>query len=633
MALAFAREPLGGGCFPLRTGLMIRFLLALAAAFLLAVIGASSLYAQGGAPPADGAAAAAPKDTTFDSNWPKYTFPTKHKIDRGPGWYVALWKVGLLVLLVVLWVRTTDWVSRDCSALGLNYDQWNSIVFFPFLIGFFIALLIPIFFAGFPLLILAYAVPLTIYIRMRNALVPDADKVLTKDHIRYLVANAGKLFGAKIEAEKKLAHEKGAPVNFSALGGENEQKNQANLIEARQSPAYVTLKDIFADAVAKRAERVLFDYTADNVGVKYQIDGVWLDLPPRDRESSDPIAAVMKKLCNLRVNDRKSKQEGAFSAEYQGAKYMCPFISQGTATGERVIFTLAGKAKKFESLIELGMREKMRDQVKELLANPSGIIVLSAMPQGGLSQSFAMTLKTADRLMRDFVAVGDKAKSEPEVENVETTPYNMAAGETPAELLKKMVLKQPDVLVVRELHDPETLKLLVQQCTDENPKLSITSVRAKEAVEALLRIAQLKVPTSEWAPVLLCVLNTRLIRKLCDKCKEPFEPSAEFLAKLGIPAGRIQTLYRERQPLPPDSKEKRLPCTQCSDIGYFGRTAIFELLVMNDKLREALIKQPQLEVLKKVAKATGHRGLQEEGIALLATGVTSLSELQRVLKQ
>ena len=124
-----------------------------------------------------------------------------------------------------------------------------------------------------------------------------------------------------------------------------------------------------------------------------------------------------------------------------------------------------------------------------------------------------------------------------------------------------------------------------------------------------------------------------------DAKKRGPEERAEMLAKLGIPAGRVQQLYRERQPLPPDSKEKRPPCPQCADIGYFGRTAVFELLEMNDKLREALIKLPQadaakqLDYLKKIAKTTGHRGLQEEGIVLLALGITSLSELQRVLKQ
>ena len=189
-------------------------------------------------------------------------------------------------MLFVIWARTTDWVSRDCSSLGLNYDLWNSLVFFPFVLGFLVTLLIPYFFAGYPLLLLCYVVPLGIYIKQRNSMVPDADKVLTPDHIRYLIANAGNLFGAKIEAEKKLAHEAGPPVTIAALGGENDQKNQANMIEARQSPAFITLKEIIADAVSKRAEKVLFDYTAEAVGMKYQIDGVWLDLPARDRATA-----------------------------------------------------------------------------------------------------------------------------------------------------------------------------------------------------------------------------------------------------------------------------------------------------------------------------------------------------------
>lgn len=608
---------------------MIRLLIALVFSAALVATSAADLFAQA---PAPDAAAAAKPDTSFDANWPTYPLQN-HNPNRGPGWYIALWKVLLIFLVFVLWVRTTDWVSRDCSALGLNYDVWNSIVFFPFVVGFFITLLIPFFFAGYPLLLLCYGVPLGIYIKQRNSMVPDADKVLTPDHLRYLVANAGKIFGAKIDAEKKLAHEMGPPVTFSALGGENEQKNQANLIEARQSPAFILLKEVVADAVSKRAEKVLLDYTAEAVGVKYQIDSVWLDMPSRDRATTDPMAAVMKKMANLNMADRKSKQEGAFAAEYQGTKYMCPMVSQGTATGERVLVTLVGKGQKFNNLEELGMREKMRDQVKELLANPKGIVVFCSMPQGGLSQAMAMSLKSTDRLMRDFAAVGDKAKQEPEVENVEQTSFNAAAGETPMTVLPKIILRQPDVLVVRELNDTETFKTLIAQCGGEQPKLSITSVRAKDAVEALLRLAQLKVPAAEFAPELLGVVNARLIRRLCDKCKEPYEPSAELLAKLGIPAGRVQLLYRERQPLPPDSKEKRPPCAQCADIGYYGRTAIFELLAMNDKLREALIKQPQLEALKKVAKSTGHRGIQEEGIVLLALGTTSLAELQRVLKQ
>lgn len=614
---------------------MNRLLLAVTTAVLLALWCAGSLLAQTAPAPTAGTSTTAEAGTPGDSNWPaQHPNITPHNHARGPGWYVALWKVGLIFFTFLIWCRTTDWVSRDVNIVGLPYDMWNPIVFLPFFFTFFLFLLfIPWFWLGLPLLLLAQYVPLTIYILKRNTLVADAEKVLTKEHIRYLIANFGKGFGANIDAEKKLAHEKGAPVNFQALGAPSEQKNQANLIEARQSPAYITLKELVADAVGKRAEKIMCDYTADSVPMKYQVDGVWLDVPPRDRASMDPTAAVMKKLANLNMADRKNKQDGVFSAEYNGAKFMCAVTSQGTATGERVVLSLAGKAQKFGSLEEIGMRDKMRDQVKELLAHRHGIIVFSAMPQGGLSVTMQMSLKSTDRLLRDFVAIGEKTKHEPEVENVEVTSFDGSKGETAMTVLPKLVLRQPDVLVIRELNDGDTLKLMIAQCTDDNPKLSICTVRAKDAVEAVARVLALKVPAAEVAPHLLGVVNTRLIRKLCDKCKEPYEPAPELLARLGIPAGRIQQLFRERQPLPPDSKEKRLPCPQCSDIGYFGRTAIFEFLLIGDKFREAMIKDPKLETLKKVAKAAGHRGLQEEGIALVALGITSLTELQRVLKQ
>jgi type II secretory ATPase GspE/PulE/Tfp pilus assembly ATPase PilB-like protein len=573
---------------------------------------------------------------------------------RGPGWYASWWKVLLIFLVMLLWVRTTDWVGRDTGPVGLPYEIWNPVAFFPFFALFFITLFIPIFWVNLPVLALAWIVPLGIYIQKRNGLVAEADKVLTRDHIRHSIANLGQAMGAKVSTEKKLPHERGAPVVLVAMGAKTDQKNQANLIEARQSQAYITLKEIVANAIDRRADRVLLEYTADTVVTRLQIDGVWLDVPlsmlekwaqaarggkrvsdveGQLRDVLDPVAMVMKRLANLKPEDRRGKQEGLFSAEYQGSKFAATIASQGTATGERVILTLAGKSQKFASLDDLGMREKMRDQLKELLAMRSGIIVLSAMPQGGLSHTMQFALKSTDRLLRDFAAVGEKTRHEPEVENVEVTSFDSAAGETALTVLPKLILKQPDVLVIRELTDGETLRILLKQAEDDHPKLSITTIRAKEAVEAVARVLALKVPATEVAPHLLAVLNQRLIRKLCEKCKESFEPSEAMLAKLGIPKGRVELMYRERQPLPPDSREKRLPCEQCGDIGFFGRTSIYELLVINDKFREAMVKDPRVETLKKVARAGGHRGLQQEGIALVALGITSLSELQRVLKQ
>ena len=139
----------------------------------------------------------------------------------------------------------------------------------------------------------------------------------------------------------------------------------------------------------------------------------------------------------------------------------------------------------------------------------------------------------------------------------------------------------------------------------------------------------MKVPAQEFAACATAVVNQRLVRRLCDECKEAYTPPPDLLRKLGIPAGRVEVLYRPPQP----SAEDREVCSHCGGIGYRGRTSIFELLNVTDKLREALVKQPKLDVLRPLARKEGNRSLQEEGIVLVARGVTAVPELMRVLKQ
>jgi type II secretory ATPase GspE/PulE/Tfp pilus assembly ATPase PilB-like protein len=156
----------------------------------------------------------------------------------------------------------------------------------------------------------------------------------------------------------------------------------------------------------------------------------------------------------------------------------------------------------------------------------------------------------------------------------------------------------------------------------------VTNVRAKDAPEALLRMLQQKVPQRDFAAVVTAVLCTRLIRKLCDTCKVAYAPTPDLLKKLGIPQGKVEALYRV-----PKMEEIEKPCPECGNLGFKGRTGLFELLLIDDKIREILVKQPKLDLLRKVAREAGMRTFQEEGLLLVAKGVTSLAELQRILKE
>src|SRR5262249_31805424 len=142
----------------------------------------------------------------------------------------------------------------------------------------------------------------------------------------------------------------------------------------------------------------------------------------------------------------------------------------------------------------------------------------------------------------------------------------------------------------------------------------------------------LKIPPADLAGAVTGVLNVRLVRKLCEKCREAYPPPPEGLKQLGLPAGRVESLYRTpTQPI--DPKKPEVVCDQCLGIGYLGRTGIFELLTVDDDLRQVLTTVPKMENLRAVARKSKHRSLQEEGVLLVARGTTSLQELLRVLKQ
>jgi type II secretory ATPase GspE/PulE/Tfp pilus assembly ATPase PilB-like protein len=576
--------------------------------------------------------------------WPAYTAP----FERGPGFYLALYKIFLLLFVFWLWVKSADWVSRDTAelgeAIGMPSQIWNPIMVLPFLLAFMtIGLALPVFFGGFAVVLLAYAVPFTIYVVQRNGKVTQDKKVFTRDHLKYWFSNLGKR-GPRKERDVKHAWQLGPPVELTAIGP-LQMENQAATIDARQSPAFVPVKFLLADALAQRADKIMLDYTADAVSVRYEIDGVWHNANPKvherealNRQLGDMMLAVLKRICHLNMTDRRMRQEGKLKIELAPSKYDVTFMSQGTQTGERAIVSFKPITKHVTTLEDLGMRDKLREQVRELIGpGAKGLVIYSALPGDGLTATWIASLKGTDRLMRDFITIEAVNKREPEVENVDPTRYDPDKNETPEQKLPASILKQPEVICIPEVSTGEALNVLSKWIIDED-KLGLVSVRAKDGPDALMRLISLK-PGEKFAQVVKAVINQRLVRKLCESCREAVQPTPDLLQRLGIPAGRVQVLYREKQQPPPGQEAPRrrgepLICPNCNGLGYRGRTAIFEVTIVDDKMRQALATgQPKLETITQLSRQAGNRTLQEEGILLVALGTTSLTELQRVLKQ
>jgi type II secretory ATPase GspE/PulE/Tfp pilus assembly ATPase PilB-like protein len=604
---------------------MIRTLILLAAALLI-LVGGGELAAQ--------------------DAWPAYSTgdPDPHRMVRGPGFYVAIWKLILLVVVVWAWIKSADWIGRDTDemgeAIGMPGVVWKPIIVFVPLVGFLLALTIPIFLAGWAVFLLLYAVPFVIYVMQRNGRVTRDKKVFTREHLQHWFADLGK----KQPKERVVKHawQLGPPLEMVAVGP-LQMENQQALVEARQQSAFVPTKYLLADALGQRADRIMLEFTADAVAARYQVDGVWVNATPKvhekhalDRNLGDHILVVLKRVCHLKPQERRAKQEGKMRVDFEGNKYDTTVTAQGTQAGERVVVHFVLVTKNVRGLDELGMRDKLRESLAEILAPGNhGLIAFAALPGDGLSSTWRASLRSTDRLMRDFVSVEEIHHREPDVENVDVQKYDATKGESPEGIMPKLIIKQPEVICIPEIASGDALTKLIKWIQDED-RLGIVSIRAKDAADTILRLLALKAPPDGLSATLRAVIYTRLIRRLCETCRQAVQPSPELLQRLGIPAGRVQVLYQEKQPLQPGEQRKRgTPeiCPDCKGLGYKGRTAIFELMVLDDKLRQAILKAPTADMLKKLSRAAGNRTLQEEGVLLVALGTTSIAELQRVLKQ
>ena len=287
------------------------------------------------------------------------------------------------------------------------------------------------------------------------------------------------------------------------------------------------------------------------------------------------------------------------------------------------------KKVRFKTLDELGMRAKMQEQLMELLAAHAGLrALLGHAGRRAAEHRWTWRCTPATASSASSPPSRRKRNRYQPVENVPVTTYKAADGQTPADVLPKVFRTEPNVVVVRDLVNAETVSMLCEEIAEN--RLIISTIRAKDCAEALLRVLALGVPPAEFAKAVTAVVSQRLVRKLCDACKEAYAPPPQVLQQLGIPEGRVQAFYRPPQPNPEEPKE---PCKVCGGIGYLGRTAIFELLVVGDAVRKVLATSPKLDLLRQAARKDGMKSLQEEGVLLVAKGVTSLPELMRVLKQ
>ncbi len=546
---------------------------------------------------------------------------------RGPGGYLAWHKLLLVTIAFLVWVRVTDWINRDSQLVGKDMDLWpelwNPISLASFLIGFWSAISIPIFWVGFPVMLLFAFGPLGVYFLIRRAKLIETPTLRNKLSTDAATAVA-------------LPQDVGPEVQFSPAGatGEDQQKN---LIRARRAEHFTDMKQLVHDAAGKRSEVVMLDYTRDRVNARLLVDGAWHTIPPMSRDVGDSILIALKNLAGLNPGDRRSRQLGTLGAKLADKKMTLELTTQGVKTGERVQLKLIEQRKSDLTLPELGM---WPDMIKTLVGFTSqpGLVLVSAPPRNGLTTTWRAVLGASDRITRDWVALIDKSDRETDVENVHLHHFDSEAGQTANTIMRKVLLSQPDAVVISDISNRETLDKVVDEANHQE-RTVVTRVQANSAAEALIKLHAAAGDKTGLTQALRCVVGQRLARRLCDACKVPVQVQPQMIKKLGGDPRKTNTLYNAYKLPPPEQRVdengkpiEMLPCKVCTGIGYIGRISIFEMIRVTPTIREALQGKPDVATIRKLSTEGGDLPMLQQGYRLALMGITTVNEIQRVMK-
>jgi len=530
---------------------------------------------------------------------------------------------------VLGWTKTVDWVHRDATKRGIAPALWSTACGLPLPLAAVVAWWIPSVLAGLVLMLLAWAVPVAVYARVRDGRVAEPERILTAGHARRSIARLVAPLG--IEISEPLREEDVLPaVELVAAGGRDEAENAARLAAARALPGFEELRGQLVAAVVARAATAVVELGTETT-VRHEVDGVWgkprvrqpprsrkekeawVEVPPSSRDVGEAIVAAAQAICGV-----QAAAVGRFAIKVDGKPYNCRLSFAKTGAGRQVAIQIESPTAVFKALPALGMPEPMAARIGELLAAQRGLIVVSSPAGSGLSTTADLVVEASDRLLRDFVSVEDAAWPPREIQNVKPVRFDARTGVTPLAALADAMREYPAVIVSRDVRDKELVAELVRLVGEG--KLVILSLKATDAIEAVSRVLACGVAPKALGAALLGSLSQRLVRRLCPKCREEIPPPEPLLARLKLTAEQLPKIF----------KASSDGCRICQGSGYLGRTGLFEL-ASGGTLRRLIAAGGSPEQLRQAAVQDGMQPLRDAGMQLVVAGVTSLEEIQRVL--
>ena len=535
---------------------------------------------------------------------------------------VGIPQIVLLAVFSAVVFYVVNWTSLDVRLVGTNEPMWSAVVLAGGLAGLAAAMLVPLFLIGLPLGVILFAGAAITYVMHRNNLAIPNLRVLTKAHLARLRA---RLTGKPMESE-----ERGSVVGVGRdiiFMGMDDLPIRLPAANEAQRQGVQEVERIFFDAIVRHATVVGVLLRNRKVQVRLRVGGQVISGSEPEGSVAEQIPAALKRLAGLNPEETRKPQEGRTRAVVGGQTFELRVKTQGSVQGEQIAVRIIDLVGSRMAIGDLGLSGEQIQTLSEALANRPGIVLVSAPKNSGLTTTLHACLRHFDRYINTVVAF--EPHVDLEVENVQHIALSQEDGASAAEAVRGQLRLAPDVVAADSLSSPEVAAVLAEASRQQTV---LVCLRASDAGQALSRLLALVPSPEALAAGLWLVVNQRLVRDLCPVCKEAYRPNPEFLRKANLASQRVDILYR-----PPKSiaveKGKPVICPRCNNVRYAGRTGLFELMAIGDEARAMIGRGANVADIRAHARKSGMRNLQEEGLALVIAGRTSIEEVLRAVKQ
>ncbi len=382
---------------------------------------------------------------------------------------------------------------------------------------------------------------------------------------------------------------------------------------ASRAPVIKLLNMILLQGVKEKASDIHFEPFEQDYRIRYRVDGVLYEVARPPKNLSLGLSSRIKVMANLDIAERRLPQDGRIMVTIEGKSVDLRISTLPTIFGESVVMRVLDRTVVSLSIDDVGMLEDTKKRIRTLIIKPNGIILATGPTGCGKTTTLYGCMKEINKIEYKVITTEDPV--EYDLKGVIQVPINAKIGLTFASSLRHILRQDPDIIMVGEIRDAETAQIAIQASLTGH--LVFSTIHTNDASGTITRLIDMGVEPFLVTSTLEAVLAQRLVRKICEFCKEEYTPEPEMLSDLGITpemaAGK--KFYRGAG------------CVKCNNSGYKGRTGLFELLVLNDKIRALVIEKAHTALIRDAAIEAGMKTLLSDGIEKIFLGATSAEEV------